>query len=327
MSPERLVVLGAGAIGASIGALLAESGAPVVLVARGEHGREIAARGLDLRLPTSSRRIPVRCVESLASVAPTARDLVIVATMGQHTAEAVASLPRDVPVASFQNGLVPIEVLYDRGHPTLAAMLFVPAERRGPGKIALQGAPHFGTVLLGQWPDGTRTLPRDLGPWAEWLVARLGACGFDAEVTGDVAPWIYAKLLVNLAGIVVALADEPVDDVVLAARAEARAVFLAASISFREIDELMARVGTVESAVVDGVPRVGGSTRAALARGEALETATLHRTVLDLGERTGTPTPVNEALVSLAERAPFLGNRPGSMSARALREAIFRAAG
>ena len=46
--PNRVIVLGAGAIGASVGALLYETGVSVVLVARGEHGRVMAQRGLDL---------------------------------------------------------------------------------------------------------------------------------------------------------------------------------------------------------------------------------------------------------------------------------------
>lgn len=323
MNPERVIVLGAGAIGASIGALLFEVGAPVVLVARADHGIAIAERGLDLRLPSRSRIVRIPRVEDIRAVAPTARDLVLVATMGQHTAQAVASLPTDVPVASFQNGLVPIEVLHERGHPTLAAMVYVPAERRGPGVVALQGTPHFGTVLLGPWPARASEPPRrDLGPWAHWLVERLVTAGFDAETTDAIGPWIYAKLLVNLAGIVVALCDEAADDVVHLARAEARAVFLAAQVPFREMDELVARVGKLETAVIDGVVRRGGSTRAALARGEPLETATLHQTVLELGRRTGCPTPVNEALVALADRAAQDGMRPGAMSAKALRRAV-----
>jgi 2-dehydropantoate 2-reductase len=83
----------------------------------------------------------------------------------------------------------------------------------------------------------------------------------------------------------------------------------------------MARVGELRLAEVDGALRRGGSTRAALARGEPLETAALHGTVIALGRRAGLATPVNEALVALAERAFREGLRPGSMSPSSLRAA------
>ena len=90
MNPERVIVLGAGAIAASIGALLFETGAPVVLVARGEHGFVIAERGLDLRLPSHSRIVPIPRAGDICELAPTRRDLVLIATMGRNTAQAVA---------------------------------------------------------------------------------------------------------------------------------------------------------------------------------------------------------------------------------------------
>lgn len=57
-SPSHLVILGAGAIGAGVGGLLWDSGVDVLLVARGAHGRALAERGLDLRLPAGPRRSP-----------------------------------------------------------------------------------------------------------------------------------------------------------------------------------------------------------------------------------------------------------------------------
>ena len=103
---RRVVFLGAGAIGAGIGGLLWDSGVDVLLVARGAHGEALATHGLDLRLPGGPRhlRVPVGRVED---VRPT--DLVVLATMGHDTAAAVATLPPDQPVVTFQNGLAPFD--------------------------------------------------------------------------------------------------------------------------------------------------------------------------------------------------------------------------
>ncbi len=56
----RITVFGAGAIGATVGAGLAEAGAEVSLVARGAHLAALGERGLMLKGPedTTGRRIP-----------------------------------------------------------------------------------------------------------------------------------------------------------------------------------------------------------------------------------------------------------------------------
>lgn len=308
--PPRVVFLGAGAIGAGVGGLLWASGVDVLLVARGAHGRALAADGLDLRLPGGGRhlRVPVGRVEDVRS-----DDLVVLSTMGHDTTAAVATLPPDVVLVSFQNGLAPLEELADR--PVIAGMLYVPAERRAPGVIVLAGAPHPGAIFLGRWPSGL------LGPEV-WFAEVLRAAGFRAEVSADIAPWIRAKALTNLGGIHVALCDEPPIDLLEATVEEARACFRAQGVDVIEDAEFDARIGPMEVVAVDGRPRVGGSTRHALARGDRLETEWLHGYFVRLGERLGVPTPINAALVGLAARATTERWCAGALSAEELRRAL-----
>jgi 2-dehydropantoate 2-reductase len=310
VGPRRLVVLGAGAIGASVGALLFEAGAPCVLVARGDHGAALARDGVDLRFPDAARRIRVPVVATLAEAAPTPDDLVMLSVMAHHTEQAIATLDAAVPIASFQNGLAPLEIIARRGHPTLAAMVYVPAERRAPGVIALAGVPVVGSIMLGAWSG---SVP------ATWLATKLGEAGFRASIEDPIAPWIRAKLLTNLAGIVVALCDDPPKDVIEAAQAEARSVWQSAGEPFEDIDALMGRVGSIETAVVDGAPRIGGSTRHALARGEPLETAALHGSIIDAARARGIATPVNDGLVRIAAQATRERWKPGSIAPATLR--------
>lgn len=306
----RFVILGAGAIGAGVGGLLWDAGEDVLLIARGENGRALAEHGLDLRLPAGPRRLRVP-VGRVDDVRP--GDVVLLATMGHDTADAVSRLPPDVPVVSFQNGLTPMEVMGDRA--IAVAMLYVPAERRGPGVVVLAGVPSPGAIFLGRWPSGV------LGP-EPGLAAALVRAGFRAEVMADIAPWIRAKALTNLGGTFVALCDDPPMDNIEAAVAEARACFAAEGAEVIPDDVFDARIGPMEVAAVDGLPRVGGSTRHALGRGDRLETESLHGWFVAAGARLGVPTPVNAAIIELARRAMAEGWKPGHLTADEMRRAL-----
>lgn len=315
MAPERVIVLGAGAIGCATAAALVEQGERVLMVARGAACRAIRAGGIDVRTPAGGRRVPVEVVATVREAAPAEGDLVALAVMGQHTAEAIADVPREVPVASFQNGLEPLDVLTRRGHPVIACMVWVPAERRAPGEVALVGAPYPGVVLMGPWGAPSAWLDS----LANVLVSALVRGGFRAEVEPDIAPWVRAKLLVNLGGIAIALSDAPPEELVTAAEDEARAVFDAAGEACIPADVFRARIGPLRAEPVDGRARVGGSTRSALARGEPLETATLHGSIVSAGARLGVATPVNAGWIRAAERAVREKIAPGSLDAATVR--------
>ena len=70
-------MIGAGAVGGTIGARLAQAGVPVALVARGAHGRAMAADGLLLRTPHGDARVrpPVWLSASEAEFGQPLRDL------------------------------------------------------------------------------------------------------------------------------------------------------------------------------------------------------------------------------------------------------------
>lgn len=307
----RIVVVGAGAIGAGLGGLLAESGAEVVLVARGEHGRALAEQGLLLRTPQGARRLRLPVWPALRPDQVLGDDLVLLSVMGHHTAAVLPCLPPGHPVVSLQNGLAPRELLVAAGHPCTAAVVYVPAERRAPGEVLLAGAPVPGTVWLGGWPAGAR-------PEAVRLAGMLARAGLRARAVDEVGPWVRSKLLADLGGILVALCDAPPAAVVEALRDEARAVFAAAGQPVASLEALVAELGPLEVVPVDGHLREGGATRHALRRGDPLETAVLHGTIIETGRRLGVATPANERVVALARRAEAEGWRPGRLGAEEL---------
>ncbi|MCB9764204.1 MAG: hypothetical protein H6739_30815 [Alphaproteobacteria bacterium] len=306
-APRRVVVLGAGAIGAGLGGLLFAAGAPVTFVARRLHGEALRRDGLDLRLPGGHRQLRVPTVPTLAAAQVTPDDLVLVAVMAQDTAAALDGLDPAVTVASFQNGLTGVREVARRGHPTLGAMVYVPAVRRSPGVVALHGDPVPGMVLVGRWPTGHH-------PWSIWLALKLSEAGVRADPVEDIERWILAKLVTNLGGIVAALWDQRPPWILDAVEAEARAVFAAAGLDVPSVRALVERVGPLDAAPVDGQPRIGGSTRHALRRGQRLETDHLNGEIVAWGQRLGVDTPVNAALVELAHEATREGLEPGSLA-------------
>ena len=97
MQPRRVFVLGAGAIGASVGALLFEVGVDGVFVVRdSEHGRAVVERGVDLRFPKTARNIRV---PTAATATATPDVLVLLATMGHETEAALEGVAPHVTVA------------------------------------------------------------------------------------------------------------------------------------------------------------------------------------------------------------------------------------
>lgn len=123
------------------------------------------------------------------------------------------------------------------------------------------------------------------------------------EVKADIGPWVRAKALTNLGSAFVALCDDPPMPLMDRCVAEARACFAAEGVGVISDEAFDAAIGPMVVAAVDGLPRVGGSTRHALARGDRLETEWLHGYFVELGARLGVPTPINAALVALADRA------------------------
>jgi len=73
----RVVVVGAGAIGAYVGAALARGGAEVSLVARGPHLRAMRERGVTVRSPAGDFTVPIDATDDFAVIADA--DVVFVA--------------------------------------------------------------------------------------------------------------------------------------------------------------------------------------------------------------------------------------------------------
>jgi len=313
----RFVIHGAGAIGGSVGARLAEAGFEVVLIARGRHLDAIQRDGLTFQTPV--RRLVLR----LPSAQDPAElgvgdpdDVVLLATKSQDTAGALAQLRRagasHVPLVCLQNGVENERLALRVMDVVYGGVVMLPAAHLEPGEVLAYGARATGIVDVGRYPRGVDEL-------CDVVTAALAASSFESRPRKNVMRLKYAKLVLNLGNAVEALCGpgERSDELTARARAEGRAVLTAAGIEFEDNDvgDLTGRWERIGVQPIGDRPRAGSSSWQSLARGTgAIETDYLNGEILLLGRLHGVPTPVNAALCEQAAQAVRRGAAPGELS-------------
>jgi 2-dehydropantoate 2-reductase len=335
MSLVRYVVLGAGAVGSAVGALLADSGHEVALVARGQHAEAISREGLRVATPDRVLQLELPVHTDAAAVGLRDGDVLLLTTKTQQTAsllDAVARLPvgessaaGSLPICCLQNGVTNERIAARRFADVYGVVVMMPAVLLEPGRVEAQGAPYSGLLDIGRWPDGTDEV-------ATTVAEALSRSNFVSRAVADVMRWKYAKLLRNVGNALEALAGHDLDDVAMQlvvdldrrAREEAEACFRAAGIDWASDDEWTARRrDQVQHALVEGKPRSGGSTWQSLARGAgSVETDYLNGEIVLLGREYAVPTPVNLTLQRLAAGAAHDQLPPGAMTPQEIEKEI-----
>ncbi len=93
----RLVIVGAGAIGGAVAAMLVEAGVDVTVVARGAHADAIEHGGLVLAEPTRVVTVPVPVVRRVADLVIDGSTMVALAVKSQDTTPVLDELVRVAP--------------------------------------------------------------------------------------------------------------------------------------------------------------------------------------------------------------------------------------
>ncbi|MFE3824554.1 ketopantoate reductase family protein [Streptomyces sp. NPDC059092] len=319
----RYVIIGAGAVGGSVGGRLAEAGQDVVLVARGAHYAALRADGLRLTTPDGTRahRLPV--VDGPDALALRRDDVLLLSVKTQDSTAALdAWSARPVagggtagellPLVCAQNGVESERLALRRFRHVYAMCVWLPATYVEPGAVSAGGAPYTGMLHLGRYPSGTDAT-------AAAIAAGLAKGKLLAPVVPDVMRWKYAKLLANLANAIEAVTGvigEETWELVRRASAEGAAVLDAAGIAYVGPEEQAETRG--ENIGFDpsgGVERGHGSSWQSLSRGTGtIEADYLNGEIALLGRLHGVPTPVNDTLQRLANTFARERRAAGSMS-------------
>ncbi len=328
----RYIIIGAGAIGGTIGARLFESGHEVVLTARGAHYGALRDGGLRFATPDQTVTLPVPAVSGPGELTLRPDDVLILSVKTQDSAAALdawAGQPvgggemaaQALPVFCAQNGVASERIALRRFRRVYGVTVWLPATHLEPGAVEAEGTPMSGLLPVGRYPSGADDTARQ-------VAADLAASRFLSPVSADVMRLKYGKLLSNLGNAVQAVfgTEGHPDDVAARlrqrARAEGSAVLAAAGIDCASPGELTALRGDqVEVAPVGRAARIGGSSWQSLRRGTgSIEADYLNGEIVLLGRLHGVPTPVNELLQRLANQFARDRRAPGSITDREVAE-------
>ncbi|MGW1744118.1 ketopantoate reductase family protein [Streptomyces sp. NPDC002092] len=320
----RYIIIGAGAVGGSIGGRLAGAGHEVVLVARGAHHAALREGGLRLKVPDGEYTHRLPTVEGPGELGELrAEDVLVLAVKTQDTVTALqawglapvaggGTAAERLPLFCAQNGVEGQRLALRVFRKVYGVCVWLPSTFVEPGVVSAPCAPLTGILHLGRHPHGIDETLR-------LVAADLEKSRFEAPVVPDVARWQYAKLLSNLGNALEAVAGPISDDEAVTlykrVRAEGEAVLDAAGIAYASAEEQKAARGhKVDLVPLDGAPRGGGSSWQSLTRGTGtIEADHLNGEIALLGRLHGVPTPLNELLQRLANTFARERRAPGSM--------------
>jgi 2-dehydropantoate 2-reductase len=334
------VIIGAGAIGGTVGAMLARAGAATVLVARGRHAEVLATAGMTLRTPDGTFGTAVTAAGRPEDVRLTDRDVLVFTTKTQqldaalqewvdqpvHGLHGVVGVAGDwLPAMTALNGVAAEEKALRYFARVFGICVWLPAVHLEPGEVIVRSWPVAGQFHISRWPASVST-PDD-ATLLTALAETWSAAGILVNTPDDVQPWKYNKLLSNLGNAVGALSadDSDTDEVVAAVRREGESVLRHAGIHFVTFE-------ATKAARVDG-PRIrpvpgwnsaaSNSTWQSLSRNTGnVETDFLNGEIVRLAHRHGITAPLNTALARASRVAVCDGLGPGRYSAPQLAELL-----
>src|SRR6201994_4809854 len=317
----RYVIVGAGAIGGTVGAVLTRAGIPTVLVARGRHAETLAVAGLTLRTPDGAFHTPITAVSGAEHLRLTPDDVLVFTTKTQqldvplqqwvdqpvHGPDVVPGTAGDrLPVLTALNGVAAEEKALRYFRRVFGVCVWLPAVHLEPGEVIARSWPVVGQFHIGRWPAPLRTRADD--EFLQQLAQTWSAAGIRVNAVDDVAPWKYNKLLSQLVNVVGALSevDADVSDLTTALRTEAEQVLRSAGIEFTSFEvSTAARVdGPMPRPVPGSDTGASNSTWQSLSRNTGhVETDYFNGEIVRIAHQHGIAAPLNAALARASREA------------------------
>lgn len=184
---DKILILGCGAVGAPLAALLTEAGRKVVVVRTSDPDLSPRPLLLKVRLPGRSLGVEVESVG--LSRLDDANGLIVVATkahFNQRLAGVLRAIPTDGPLVILQNGLGVERPFLGHFPEVFRAVLYV------TGEGTLAAGFEFGAVSpspLGLWSGTSTKLPK--------CIATLSTDSFPFVAEPEIETEVWKKVIVN----------------------------------------------------------------------------------------------------------------------------------
>ncbi|RDJ05033.1 2-dehydropantoate 2-reductase [Rhizobium phaseoli] len=313
----RYIIIGAGAVGASLAAEFETHDIPYVLVGRGAQISHIATHGLSYRRPGGQRVLRLNTADTATPAALQPEDILILAVKAQDVESATefwawrdvegAGVASELPLVTLQNGLAAEDIALRRFDRVYAASIRIPARYTVTGEVVVGGEPNVGIVALGRYPEG-------LDDTALSIVADLEKAGYLAEARPDIRRWKAAKLEHNVTNAVELFAGSPEirSEAAAGLAQEARAVLVAAGYDPAAPSEWKIDVASWRVAPESGIKPGQQSTWQSFTRRTSSEVDYLNGEIVRLGRIHGIATPLNTAFQQAAARLALEGRAPGT---------------
>ena len=298
----KSIIMGAGAIGSFVGALLHSAGNEVLLVARQQHVDAINQHGLTIEggfkgasLPFSG---PVNVPASTSPAAFGTAELVIITTKAYDTAQALrdcsGAIGKATRVLSLQNGLGLREVVLDFLKQRFGEEL---ARKNGYGGVTSIGMQYMEPGRIRYNAAGKTFIGNYFSPAGKDIVDMFNSAGFAAELSKDINRNIWIKLILNT-GINALGAYHNAKNGELAENPQYREELI------RLVEEGCAVAEAFGIQVPKDMPRkvVEGARGSAdnvnsmlqdILRGSRTEIDYINGKIVELGKSMGVPTPMN----------------------------------
>lgn len=298
-NPEKVAVMGAGAVGCFFGGMLARAGHEVTLIGRAAHVEAINRDGL--LIDAVKFRQHVRAKASTEAAAVRGAALILFCVKSTDTEEAArqiaAHIGPDSVVLNLQNGVDNAERI-QKYIPNLVipAVVYVATAMLRAGCVKHYGR---GELVIGQMHP--QTVPRAVASEVlQNIVALFAGAGVPVAISANVAAELWTKLVVNCAyNALSALGQAPYGKLIVSDGIKAvmrdvvdEALAVAKASQVRMPADLLASVYKI----ADAMPEQMSSTAQDVARGKPSEIDHLNGFVVRRGQALGIATPVNRTL-------------------------------
>ena len=298
----RIVIMGAGAVGAYYGGALARNGADVVLVARGNHAEAMRREGL--RIESHWGDYVVRPKVTLTPEDAGVADLVIHCVKLYSNAETIPTMSPlvgdETVILTVQNGITGGDSLASEfgWEKVLEGATYIETSIAGPGHIVQTGS--AARIEFGE-RDGSVTQR------VEKIRDVLSVPGIQIDVSSDIQASLWSKMVaIGALGTIVTAARASLPEVLaMDGGLDTIRTVMEEIVASGKANGVKFADGIVEEKLADAIAEADefqSSLQSDFNRGGKLELDDILGAAVRLGQASGIPMPVSTALVMMLQK-------------------------